>query len=168
MSKIAIYPGTFDPFTNGHAEIVEKSLTIVDHLIIAIAADNLKTPFFSLSQRQEMIAQEIKTYNAKGRGGVVSVEIFSGLLVDFARKKNALLIVRGLRALSDFEYEFQLSCMNSKLAPEINTMFLPASERTHFISSNMAKEVTRLSGDAAGIGIVSPLIQKKLLEKFAR
>jgi pantetheine-phosphate adenylyltransferase len=167
MSKIAIYPGTFDPFTNGHAEIVEKSLTIVDHLIIAIAADNLKTPFFSLSQRQEMIAQEIKIYNNQGRG-LVSVEIFSGLLVDFARKKNALLIVRGLRALSDFEYEFQLSCMNSKLAPEINTMFLPASERTHFISSNMAKEVTRLSGDAAGIGIVSPLIQKKLLEKFAR
>jgi pantetheine-phosphate adenylyltransferase len=166
MSKIAIYPGTFDPFTNGHAEIVEKSLKIVDHLIIAIAVDNLKNPFFSPQERQEIIVEETKAYNKSEK--LVSVEVFSGLLVDFARKKNALLIVRGLRALSDFEYEFQLSCMNSKLDPQINTMFLPASERTHFISSNMAKEVTRLSGDAAGIGIVSSLVQKKLLEKFKR
>lgn len=161
-NKIAIYPGTFDPFTSGHADIVSKAVNIVDHLIIAVAEDNTKMPIFSPKERIEMVEREIAIYN----NGVtkVTVESFKGLLVDFVGKKGSKIIVRGLRAISDFEYEFQMSCMNSRLAGEIHTIFLPASERTHFISSRLVKEVARLKGDVSQV--VSPYVKSKLEEKF--
>jgi pantetheine-phosphate adenylyltransferase len=162
-SKIAVYPGSFDPYTNGHADIVEKALSISDRLIIAVAFDNVKTSLFSLEERKEIIEQEIVKYNKTNK--LVSVEIFEGLLVNFAKSKNANIIVRGLRAISDFEYEFQLSCINSRLAPDIQTIFLPASENTHFISSKMVKEVSRLGGDVSNI--VSCFVKESLNKKFA-
>jgi pantetheine-phosphate adenylyltransferase len=160
-SKITIYPGSFDPFTNGHADIVEKALAISDQLIIAIAQDNVKTSFFSPEERKEIIEQEISTLKTNK---IVTVEIFKGLLVDFVKSKNSTVIIRGLRAISDFEYEFQLSCINSKLAPNIQTIFLPASETTHFISSKMVKEVSRLGGDVSNV--VSSFVKERLSQKF--
>ncbi len=161
-SKIAIYPGSFDPYTNGHADVVEKAIAISDRLIIAIATDNVKASFFSLEERKEIIEQEISKYNKANK--LVTVEVFGGLLVDFAKSKNSTIIIRGLRAISDFEYEFQLSCMNSRLAPTIQTIFLPASESTHFISSRMVKEVARLGGDVSNV--VSCFVKDSLHKKF--
>ncbi|KKB96120.1 Phosphopantetheine adenylyltransferase [Candidatus Arcanobacter lacustris] len=161
-SKIAIYPGSFDPYTNGHADVVEKAIAISDRLIIAIATDNVKASFFSLEERKEIIEQEIAKYNKANK--LVTVEVFGGLLVDFAKSKNSTIIIRGLRAISDFEYEFQLSCMNSRLAPTIQTIFLPASESTHFISSRMVKEVARLGGDVSNV--VSCFVKDSLHKKF--
>ena len=163
-TKLAIYPGTFDPITAGHLDIIIKAKDIADILIIAIAEDNTKQPLFSVNERIEMINNELEQ-NSLSRTQL-RVESFSGLLVDFAKKSNAVAIVRGLRAVSDFEYEFQMSCMNSKLAPTIQTIFLPASERTHFISSRLVKEVARLKGDISNV--VSPYVKHKLEEKFSR
>jgi pantetheine-phosphate adenylyltransferase len=162
MSKKAIYPGTFDPFTNGHADIVAKAIKIADELIIAVAEDNCKTPIFSVEERVEMINNELLQHDTSNIK--VSVESFKGLLMDYALKKNCGIIIRGLRAISDFEYEFQMSCMNSRLAPMVQTIFLPASERTHFISSRLVKEVARLKGDISQV--VSPSIKSKLEQKF--
>lgn len=142
--KIAIYPGTFDPITFGHIDIIKRASQLFDHLIIASAKDSNKNPLFSLDERVELIQHEIKNLNLENQ---VSVEKFEGLLVEFAKQKNAKIIIRGLRAVSDFEYEFQMFGMNSKLEPHIQTIFLPASENHHFIASKLVKEVARLRGD---------------------
>lgn len=142
--KIAIYPGTFDPITFGHIDIIKRALKIVDHLIIAVAKDNNKQPLFSLEKRAQMVGNEVQSMNCDDK--IVEVIAFEGLLVDFARKHKSSIIIRGLRAVSDFEYEFQMSGMNSKLDHEIQTIFLPASESTHFIASKLVKEVARLGG----------------------
>jgi pantetheine-phosphate adenylyltransferase len=159
MTKIAIYPGTFDPITLGHLDIINRAAKLFDHLIIAVARDSAKNPFFNLDERLELIKGEV---NLPG----VSVEKFEGLLVDFANKRNAKIIVRGLRAVSDFEYEFQMFGMNSKLDSSIQTVFLPASETNHFIASRFVKEVARLGGDISKF--VSPNVAKKLEEKIIK
>ncbi len=141
--KIAIYPGTFDPITFGHLDIIRRAAEIVDHLIIAVAKDNAKHPLFSLDERVELVRGEVKNFPN------VSVEKFEGLLVDYAAARNARIIVRGLRAVSDFEYEFQMFGMNAKLNPDIHTVFLPASENCQFIASKLVKEIIRLGGDVS-------------------
>ena len=159
--KIAIYPGTFDPITFGHLDIIKRAAEIFDHLIIAAAKDNYKNPLFTLDERIELIKEEISSLPEAKK---ISVEKFEGLLVKYAKEKNAKVIVRGLRAVSDFEYEFQMFGMNSKLDPEIQTIFLPASENNHFIASKLVKEVARLGGDISKF--VSPFIAAKLAEKL--
>lgn len=160
-TKIAIYPGTFDPITFGHLDIIKRAGEIVDHLIIAVAKDTAKNPLFTLTERVEMVKEEVAKLGSDTK---ISVEQFEGLLVDFAAKKNARLIIRGLRAVSDFEYEFQMFGMNAKLNPAIQTIFLPASENNHFIASKFVKEVARLGGDVTNF--VSQNVVQKLSHKL--
>lgn len=159
--RIGIYPGTFDPITLGHMDIIRRAVKLVDHLIIAVAADTAKTPVFSLEERKEMVKADIA---GLGNGTTVEVQAFEGLLVNFAKEHNANLIIRGLRAVSDFEYEFQMSGMNTRMDPNIQTVFLPASENTHFIASRFVKEIARLGGDIEGF--VSPTVAKQLDARF--
>ena len=144
--RIGIYPGTFDPITNGHLDIIQRALHVVDELIVAIADDIPKTPMFSVSDRAAMVKEAIAELKDKKR---IKVQKFSGLLVDFAEQANASLLIRGLRAVSDFEYEFQLASMNNKLNPDLETIFLPASESVQFIASSFVKEIARLGGDVS-------------------
>jgi pantetheine-phosphate adenylyltransferase len=160
--KTAIYPGTFDPITFGHIDIIKRASEIFDHVIIAPARDNYKNPLFTLEERVELIEAEMSALNLPIK---ISVEQFEGLLVDFAARKNARTIIRGLRAVSDFEYEFQMFGMNSKLNPDIQTIFLPASETNHFIASKLVKEVARLGGNISKF--VSPNVAQKLATKLA-
>ncbi len=160
-TKIAIYPGTFDPVTFGHLDIIKRAVEIVDHLVIGVAKDTAKNPLFSLPERVLLMQEEIKKIKSNAK---ITVEEFEGLLVDFASKKRAKIIIRGLRAVSDFEYEFQMFGMNAKLNPKIQTIFLPASENNHFIASKFVKEVARLGGDISNF--VSPNVAKKLAAKL--
>ena len=162
--KIAIYPGTFDPITFGHIDIIKRASLLFDHIIIASAKDSRKNPLFSLDERVELIKQEIKNNHLEK---IVSVEKFEGLLVDFAKNKNAKIIIRGLRAVSDFEYEFQMFGMNSRLEPSIQTIFLPASENHHFIASKLVKEIARLNGDISKFVSqnVSQALKKRLINE---
>ncbi len=160
---IAIYPGTFDPLTLGHIDVIESAMSICDELIIAVANDTPKKTLFTLKERTRMVNKDMEEYCSK-YGERIKVEGFTGLLMDFAVKKNATVVIRGLRAVSDFEYEFQLSSMNSRLNPNITTVFIPASEKTHFIASSLVKEVARLNGDVSEF--VSKSTAKKLKTKY--
>ena len=144
-SKIGIYPGTFDPLTFGHIDIIKRSLKIVDKLIIGIAVNTNKEPLLSMREREAIISIDIN--NIFGVNKIIIIKNFKGLLTDFARVNNATCIIRGLRAVSDFEYEFQMTGMNYQLNPNIETIFLMSSDNNSFISSNFVKEVHKLGGD---------------------
>ena len=147
MAKIAIYPGTFDPMTNGHIDIVKRSLKIVDKLIISVANNVNKLPLLSIEERKNIIQNDIKVNNLE----IDNIEIKSvtGLLTEFAEVNHATCIIRGLRAVSDFENEFQMTGMNYQLNPDIETIFLMSSDKNSFISSNFVKEVHKLGGDVS-------------------
>ncbi len=141
-----IYPGTFDPVTNGHIDIITRAAKILDHLVVGVASNDGKGPIFSIEERMELVREEMAPI-ATRTGSTIEVTSFSGLLVDFARDNGASVIIRGLRAVSDFDYEFQMAGMNYRLDPTIETVFLTASETHQFISSRFVKEIARLGGD---------------------
>lgn len=155
--RIALYPGTFDPITNGHIDLVQRAATLFDKVIVAIASNSKKKPRFSLEKRIELVQQVLLDCPN------VRVEGFDVLLVDFARQQNANILIRGLRAVSDFEYEFQLASMNRNLAPEIESVFLMPADEYSFISSSLVKEVATLGGDISSF--VHPLVNKALKQK---
>lgn len=158
-----IYPGTFDPITFGHMDIVRRALRVVDELVIAVALDTTKAPMFDLPMRARMAECEIQELGAEAAR--VKVLPFCGLLVKFAEEQGASVLVRGLRAVSDFEYEFQMAAINSKLSPDMETVFLTASEATHFISSRFVKQIARLGGDVSGF--VSASVARHMQDYFS-
>ncbi len=141
-----IYPGTFDPVHNGHLDIIARAARILDRLVIGVAASEGKAPLFTLDERVELVRAETAAISAR-TGTVIEVTTFTGLLIDFARQAGATVIVRGLRAVSDFDYEFQMAGMNYRLDHEIEPVFLMASETHQFIASRFVKEIARLGGD---------------------
>ncbi len=158
MNITAIYPGTFDPITNGHLDLIARSSKIHDKVIVAVATSRAKTPLFSLAERIELIEEVTKDF------GKVSVIGFDNLLVDFAKEQNADVILRGLRAVSDFEFEFQMASMNRRLSPDLETVFLTPAEQYAFISSSMIREIARLGGGVSSF--VPEIVQQKIIEKF--
>lgn len=157
--KIGVYPGTFDPITNGHLDIIARGAKLVDRLIVAVAANTGKNPVASLDERV-VLTQQVLAETARDTGMVIEVRPFSGLLVHFTREVGANVILRGLRAVSDFDFEFQLAGMNYRLDPGVETVFLMASERHQFISSRFVKEIALLGGDVSSF--VPPLTEKHL------
>lgn len=158
----ALYPGTFDPFTKGHLNILQRGLRLCDQMIVAVAPNEGKSPMFSADERRGFIEHDIQRHKLDS----VRVEIFGGLLVQFAIEHQAHIILRGLRAISDFEYEFQMASMNLHFAQEIETVFLAATGKNHFISSGMVKEVAAVGGNVGDF--VSPQVAKALFERCRR
>ena len=163
--RIGLYPGTFDPVTNGHIDIIARSARLMDKLVIGVAINTGKGPLFSVEERVELVQAEIQQI-AQRNGTIIDVVPFQGLLIDFARKLGACMIVRGLRAVSDFDFEFQMAGMNYRMAPDIETVFLMASERHQFIASRLVKEVASLGGDISSF--VPPLTFDRTLKRLGR
>ena len=157
--RMAIYAGTFDPLTRGHEDLVRRAANLFDHVIVAIAASHAKRPFFTLEERREMAQEVLERYPQ------VEVCTFDGLLMDFLHARGAKVILRGLRAVSDFEYEFQMAGMNRNLYPEVETVFLTPSEQYMFISATMVREIAILGGDASKF--VHPSVSERLKRKVA-
>jgi pantetheine-phosphate adenylyltransferase len=157
-----LYPGTFDPITLGHVDIIQRATKVVHKLVVGVAENAGKGPLFSLKERIRMIEDEVAALDTNG----VPVEVrpFDNLLVDFAKKVDASIVIRGLRAVSDFEYEFQMAAMNRKIAPTLETTFLMSSDRYQFISSRFVKEIARLGGNVSPF--VSPVVLKKITKKI--
>jgi pantetheine-phosphate adenylyltransferase len=158
--RIGIYPGTFDPITRGHLDIIERGIRLFDTLIVAVASNPGKAPLFDVRERLDIIGREIKKYKN------VKLESFDCLLIDYVKRKKASTILRGLRVMSDFEYEFQMALTNRKLAPKIETVFMMTSESYATVSSRLIKEIARLGGDIGGF--VTPAVEKRLREKFEK
>ena len=159
--KIAIYPGTFDPITYGHIDVLERALEIFDKVIVTIAHNTAKDPLFTDAERLEMVKHVIKKYGKRAEA-----EYFDGLLVDYARKKKAIALVRGLRAVSDFEYELQMALMNRKLADDISTIFFMPHEKHTYLNSSIVREIALLNGDISSF--VPAYIQKILKSKVQK
>ncbi|MGH7032028.1 MAG: pantetheine-phosphate adenylyltransferase [Stellaceae bacterium] len=167
--RVGIYPGTFDPITNGHSDIIRRAAKLVDRLVIGVARNDGKGPLFATDERVEIVRDEIAHLE---NGGVeqdgarrIEVQAFDSLLMNFAQSVGASVIIRGLRAVSDFEYEFQMAGMNARLNPQIETVFLMASDRCQFISSRFVKEIGALGGDVSHF--VSPRVARHLTLRFA-
>ena len=162
--RVGVYPGTFDPITKGHMDIIQRAAALVDRLVVAVAGNETKSPLFSAEERVAMVEVEIAPLRAEGRE--VEVRAFDNLLIHFARQSGATVLIRGLRAVSDFEYEFQMATMNARLDSSIETVFLSASENQQFVASRLVKEIARLDGDVSGF--VSPPVAEALMERFAK
>lgn len=158
MKRIAVYPGSFDPITFGHIDLIERAVGLFDELVVAIAHNIRKTEFFSIPERMETIRELVKDFPS------VSVDSFEGLLVDYVRKRGACCVVRGLRAFSDFEYEFQMALTNRKLNDSYETIFLMTHENYSFISSSLVKELIEFGGDIGSF--VPAVVERRLKEKF--
>lgn len=157
---IAVYPGSFDPITNGHLDLIERASRLFERLIVAILRNEAKKPLFSVEERVEMAREVLRGYPN------VEVASFGGLLVEFAASRGARVILRGIRAISDYEYELQMALMNRRLAPDIETVFLMAAEDYSFLSARLVKEVVALGGDVSGL--VPPLVEERLRKRLAK
>jgi pantetheine-phosphate adenylyltransferase len=156
--KLAVYPGTFDPITNGHVDIMRRALKIFDRVVVALAENVRKSPLFSIDERRKMIG------DALGQDSRLEIDAFQGLLADYCRRRGAGVVIRGLRALADFEYEFQSAHMNRRLAPDVETLFLMTSEESFYVSSSLVKEVALMGGDVSGLvpaGVAAALAAKR-------
>jgi len=160
MPVKALYPGTFDPPTNGHVDLIQRGARIFDHLTIAILVNPVKNPLFTVEERVEMLKEATRSL------GNVSIDTFDGLMVDFAKHIGASAVLRGIRAISDYEHEFQMALMNRRLAPEIETVFLQPAGRYSFVSSRMVKEVVSFGGDVSGL--VPPNVLKRLRGRMGK
>lgn len=161
--RIGVYPGTFDPVTKGHLHLIKRASRLVDRLIVGVADNPRKNPLFSHTERVDLVRADIETMREKGCE--IEVRPFSSLLVQFARQEGAVCIFRGLRAVSDFEYEFQMTGMNSKLDPEIETVFLMAADKWQFVSASFVKEIASMGGDIADF--VTPAVETSLKRRFS-
>lgn len=155
--RIALYPGSFDPLTLGHVDIIKRGSSLFDTIIVAVLENVEKIPMFTVEERLEMIGETFAKLDN------VEADSFSGLLVDYAAKRNATAIVRGIRAISDFEYEFQMALMNRRLAPSIETVFMMPAEEYSYVSSRLVKEVAKLGGNITGL--VPKVVEKRLYER---
>jgi pantetheine-phosphate adenylyltransferase len=165
MTRIALYPGTFDPVTNGHIDILAGALAIADKVVVAIGVHPGKTPLFTLAEREAMVAAMAKSVG-RGATGRVSSVTFDGLVVEAARKAGATILVRGLRDGADFDYEMQMAGMNGALAPQIRTVFLPASPASRHITATLVRQIAAMGGDIAPF--VPAAVAARLKKKFAR
>jgi pantetheine-phosphate adenylyltransferase len=159
-TRIAVYPGTFDPITNGHVDIINRTLEVFDRVIVAVADNLRKTPLFTFVERRDLLRAAV------GSTDRVEYDAFSGLLIEYCQRKGAKTIVRGLRALADFEYEFQFAHMNRRLAPQIDTFFLMTTEENFYVSSSLVKEVASLGGDVSGL--VPDAVRAALEKKYRK
>jgi pantetheine-phosphate adenylyltransferase len=157
-SAMAIYPGSFDPVTNGHLDLIERGAQIFDSLVVAVARNLEKEPLFAVKERVEML--EAITYEWKN----VEVDVFDGLLMNYARSKGARVVMRGIRAISDYEYELQMALMNRKIEPDVETVFMMPAETFSYLSSRLVKEIARLGGPVKGL--VPPIVEERLRAKF--
>lgn len=162
-SRVGVYPGTFDPITRGHMDIIRRAAAVVDKLVVGVAKNAGKDPLFTVEERVALVDGDLAELRAEGQD--VEVQPFDNLLIHFARDVGAGVIIRGLRAVSDFEYEFQMATMNARLDSGIETVFLTASERQQFVASRLVKEIARLGGDVSGF--VSPRVARELEVRFA-
>ena len=161
--RIGLYPGTFDPVTNGHLDVIGRAARILDKLVVGVAINTGKGPLFPIEERVELVQSEVNAIASKN-GMEIEVLPFDTLLVQFARKVGATMIVRGLRAVSDFDYEFQMAGMNYRMAPDVETVFLMASETHQFIASRLVKEVAMLGGDITSF--VPPLTHQRIMKRL--
>jgi pantetheine-phosphate adenylyltransferase len=160
MTRIALFPGSFDPPTKGHEDLIRRSLALADRVLVAVAANSAKQPLFTVEERLGMLRAAIGTEPR------ISVQTFEGLLADFAKQAGAAVVVRGLRAVSDFEYEFQMALMNRQLHPSLETVFLVPAVDLTYLSSSLVREVARYGGDVSGL--VHPVVAEALARRFAR